>query len=208
MKLFGHPMSMCTRRVLAILHAKEAAFDLVMVDTRAGEQKQLAHLARQPFGLVPALEHDGFMLYESRAICRYLDEVLPGQRLTPTAPRERALMEQWLSVETSNFSPPAGNIIVEALFKRLRGGQPDQAIIEASKVKVAECVAVMEAQLQRTAFIAGDALTLADISFLPVMDYLYAGQQGDVIERSGVVSAWGRRLSALPFWKNATNVRR
>ena len=61
--------------------------------------RALASLYRA--GKVPAIEHDGFWLYESRAIIQYLDNVLPGNKLTPTDPKAWATMQQWMSVEYS-----------------------------------------------------------------------------------------------------------
>src|SRR5689334_23326698 len=102
MKLFGHPMSTCTRKTLFTLHETATPFDFELVDFAKGEHKQPPHIERQPFGQVPALE-DGFMLYESRAMMRYIDE-LAGGKLTPKDPKSHAMMEQWISVETSNFT--------------------------------------------------------------------------------------------------------
>ena len=54
MKVFGHPMSTCTRKVLTVLAEKGQKFDFVLVDLSKGEHKQAEHLDRQPFGVVPA----------------------------------------------------------------------------------------------------------------------------------------------------------
>src|SRR5271169_2565324 len=110
MKLYGHPMSTCTRKVLTTLAEKGHEADFVIVDLMKGEHKQEAHVARQPFGRVPALDDGGFWLYESRAIVRYLDEKLAGPKLTPADIQDRASMEQWISVEYSYFSPAAMKI--------------------------------------------------------------------------------------------------
>src|SRR5262245_44745205 len=107
MKLYLNPFSTCSRKVLATLAEKQAEAEMVVIDLGKGEQKQPAHLARQPFGVVPVLDDDGFQLYESRAIVRYLDEKLPGVALTPGDARGRARMEQWISIEYSYFSPAA-----------------------------------------------------------------------------------------------------
>src|SRR4051812_27691948 len=111
MKVYGHPMSTCTRKVLATLAEREAPFELVLVDLMKGHHKAPEHLARQPFGQIPVLEEGDFRLYESRAIIRYLDEVLPGHKLTPSDAKGRAVMEQWISIESSNFTPHAMKII-------------------------------------------------------------------------------------------------
>src|SRR5579871_179435 len=121
MKLYGHPMSTCTRKVLTALAEKGHEAEFVLVDFAKGEHKQEPHLTRQPFGRVPALEDDGFWLYESRAMTRYIDEKLPGVRLQPTDLKDRALMEQWLSVEYSYFSPAAMKIVSELLLGKMHG---------------------------------------------------------------------------------------
>jgi len=79
MKIFGHPASTCTRKVLMTLNETKTPFELVLVDFAKGEHKQPAHLARQPFGQVPALEDDRFELYESRAMSRYIDGKAGGR---------------------------------------------------------------------------------------------------------------------------------
>src|SRR5262245_37977023 len=107
MKIYGHPMSTCTRKVLTVLAEKGHEAEFVLVDLLKGEQKQPDHLARQPFGVVPVLDDNGFRIYESRAIIRYLDEKLGGTSLTPTDMVGRALMNQWMSVEQSYLAPPA-----------------------------------------------------------------------------------------------------
>src|SRR4051812_31442136 len=105
MKLFGHPLSSCTRKVLVTLAEKETDVDLTTIDLFTGAHKQPDHLARHPFGMIPVLDDDGFVLLESRAIIRYLDARLPGVPLTPRAPKEVARMDQWLSVDQSYVAP-------------------------------------------------------------------------------------------------------
>jgi glutathione S-transferase len=86
-----------------------AEFDLQFVNLQKGEHKQPAHLARQPFGLVPAIDANGFLLYESRAIMRYINDTR-GNKLVPADPKAKAMMEQWLSLEQGTFSPDVGSV--------------------------------------------------------------------------------------------------
>ena len=90
MKLYGHPWSINTRKSLMTLGEKGHDAELVVVNLPGGEHKQAAHIARHPFGKVPVLDDDGFVVYEARAINRYLDEKLDGPRLTPRDPRAAA----------------------------------------------------------------------------------------------------------------------
>lgn len=99
-----------------LLPQSGAEFDLHRVDLQKGEHKQPEHLARQPFGKIPAIEDDGFQLYESRAIARYLNETRGGSKLVPSDPRERALMEQWISLEQGTISPEFWPILRPRVF--------------------------------------------------------------------------------------------
>jgi len=86
------PGSPFGRAALATLEEKGAPYRLFPV--APGTFRSPEHLARHPFGRVPVLEHDGFRLYETQAILRYLDRVLPAPALTPADPRAAARMDQ------------------------------------------------------------------------------------------------------------------
>src|SRR5207248_3319339 len=73
------------RAALSTLEEKAAVDELAAM--RPGTLKQQPHLSRHPFGRIPAFQHDGWMLYETRAIMRYVDAVVPGPRLQPEEPR-------------------------------------------------------------------------------------------------------------------------
>jgi len=203
MKIYGNPFSTCTRKVLATLAEKGKEVEMVMVDLGKGEQKNPEYLKRQPFGKVPALEDDGFQLYESRAIIRYLDDKLPGIKLTPADPKQRATMEQWSSVEYSYFSPTAMKIVYQKIFHPMRGQPVDMEVVKKAKEDLGRTLDVMEAQLGKTPYIAGDSFTLADIGYMPYLEYVFAGQEGDVVEARPHVAAWWKRISARPSWKKA-----
>ena len=201
MKLYGHPMSTCTRKVLTALAEKGHEAEFVLVDLMKGEQKQEAQLARQPFGKVPALEDDGFWLYESRAITRYLDEKLSGPRLQPADLKDRALMEQWLSVEYSYFSGPAMKIVSELLMKKMQGKTPDLDAVKAAREPVGHALDVADKVLVNQDFFGNKTFSLADISWMPYVQYLVAAEQGDLINSRPGVKAWWERVSSRPSWK-------
>ncbi len=200
MKLYGHPMSTCTRKVLTTLAEKGHEAQFVVVDLMKGEQKHPEHLARHPFGVVPVLEEDdGSRLYESRAIIRYLDRKLPGPSLTPTDPLAYGRMEQFISVESSYFSPPAMKIVMKALMKR---DTPD-SIIEQSRKDLEKPLEVIDAVLSKQQFLAGDSFSLAEVTWLPYLEYLHVAGEGALLGRYKNVSAWWERISTRPSWRKA-----
>jgi glutathione S-transferase len=204
MKLYGHPMSTCTRKVLTTLAEKGHEADFVLVDILKGEAREPAHRVHQPFGRVPVLEDDDFRLYESRAIIRYLDEKLDGPRLVPGDLHDRARMDQWMSVEYSYFSGPALQIMRELLFGHLHGKTPDMDVVKAARESVGSVLDVTEKALTHHAYFGGKTFSLADISWMPYVQYLFAAQQGDLLTSRPAMSAWWERVSTRPSWKKIT----
>lgn len=202
MKVYGHPMSTCTRKVLTVLDEKNHPFEFVTIDIMKGQGRSPEHLARQPWGQVPALEEDdGWQLIESRAIIRHLDATLPGVSLTPSNVRERAKMDQWLSIEQSNFTPGVMKILGQLMFARWRGEEPQMSIVEDGRVAVRKSVEVMNRELADREYISGGTFSLADISFMPYIEYLFATGEGGLITDARHVGAWWTRISERPSWQ-------
>jgi glutathione S-transferase len=202
MKLYGDPGSVCTRKVLAVLAEKGHDAEFILVSVKGGEHKKPEHLVRQPFGVVPALEDDGFLMYESRAIMRYLDQKLPGPALTPTNLQDRTRMDQWMSVEQSYFSGPAMKAILQMLGK-FAGREPDMNLVEQGKAGVAKPLDVMAKHLEANDYLAGKQFTLADISWAPYVQRFMDFGIGDVITERPAVAAWWQRVSSRPAWNKA-----
>ena len=79
--VYGPSLSTYTRTVRVVLEEKGVEYELKPVNIMAGEAQGSEHTGRHPFGKVPAFEHDGFSLYETVAISRYIDRVFPGPSL-------------------------------------------------------------------------------------------------------------------------------
>jgi glutathione S-transferase len=195
MKLFGHPASTCTRKVLMTAHETNTALELVVVDFAKGEHKQPAHLARQPFGQIPAIDDDGFHLYESRAIARYIDGKRGGA-LTPKDLQGRALMEEWISIETSNFTPHAMKFIYHAVFKR----EQTPEVLKSAGASLDIVYGVLERGLAQGPFLLGKTLTIADICFAPYLEYLALTPAASKLTEHPRVAAWWSAISDRPTW--------
>jgi glutathione S-transferase len=120
-KLHGVARSGCAQRVLVVLKEKNVPYELIRVDYLAKEHKGPAYLANQPFGQMPYIDDDGFILFESRAICKYIAQKYRNSG-TPLIPDEKdlkatALFEQASSVEQNNFNAFVVGIIEERFGK-------------------------------------------------------------------------------------------
>lgn len=202
MKVYGHPGSTCTRKVLTTLAEKNQTAEFVTVDIMKGQGRSPEHLARQPWGQVPVFEaDDGWQLIESRAIIRHLDATLPGTSLTPSDPREKAKMDEWLSVEQSNFTPAVMKILGQLLFAKWRGEEPQMSIVEDGRAGVRKTVAVLEKHLAGREYLAGGQFSLAEISFMPYIEYLFMCGEGALISENPNTAAWWNRCSERASWQ-------
>jgi glutathione S-transferase len=174
-------------------------YELTVVDMSKGEHKQAPHAQRQPFGRVPTLDDDGFDMFESRAMCRYIDRKAGGH-LVPSDQRAYARMEQWISVETSEFTPNAMKFIYQYTFKRPQ----DPAVLEAAGKALDATCAVLDKQLAQTPFLAGSAFTLADICYMPYIEYAMGTPAKDILAKHPHVMAWWNRIGERPSWRKAT----
>jgi glutathione S-transferase len=195
MKIYGHPMSTCTRKVLMTAAETNTPTELIVVDFAKGEHKQQPHTDRQPFGRVPALDDHGFALHESRAMARYINDKAKGS-LMPADAQGRANVEKWISIETSEFTPHA----MKFVFKHVMGRDVDDAALASADESLAKCLGVMDGQLANTPFLAGETFTLADIAFMPYVEYAMATPAKDTITKYPHVVAWWNKVSERPTW--------
>lgn len=120
-KVVGSPRSTCVRRVTLVLKEKGIPYEIEPIDFAKGEHKSAEFRKYQPFGQVPYIVDDGFVLFESRAIGRYLASKFrdQGPSLVPDPAdlKASALFEQAASIELTNFEPYASGIAFEKVFK-------------------------------------------------------------------------------------------
>jgi glutathione S-transferase len=105
LRVFGAQYSVYVRIVRLTLAEKGIEYQLVPVDIFAETGPPPGYLERHPFGRIPAFDHDGFSLYETGAITRYIDDVFHRPRLQPPDVRERARCNQLMSI-VDNYHIP------------------------------------------------------------------------------------------------------
>ncbi len=200
LKIYGNPISTCTRKVLMTLAETNTPYELSVVDFGKGEHKQEANLARQPFGRIPALADDGFEMFESRAMCRYINEKAGG-KLVPSTLKGRAKMEQWISIEMSEFTGHAMKFIYEYVFKRPQG--PD--VIEAAGKGIDLACTVMEKDLTGTPYLAGGDFSIADICFMPYFEYAMGSPAKEIVAKHPHVMSWWNKVSERATWRKTAS---
>lgn len=165
-----------------------------------GAQRLPEHMARQPFAKVPAFEHDGFALYETQAIVRYVDEAFPGPSLQPEDPRQRARMNQIIGIlDAYGWPSLAGGIMFNRLIAPRIGVPCDEAAVEASVPKARVCVAEWARLMGDDPFLVGDRFTLADVMLAPLMIYTrFTAETQMLIGEQPSLAAWIGRMRTRP----------
>ena len=198
--IYGPAISTYVRTARLVCEEKGAPYQLVEVDIMQGGHKSPEHLARHPFGRVPAFEHDGFELYETSAITRYLDAVLPGTPLTPADPKGAARMEQAVAiVDAYGYGAMISACVIQRVIVPMTGGTSDEAVIDAAMPTVQISLGAFEDLLEDHAWLAGDALSLADLHVAPVMAYFTGTPEGQrLLPEHPKLTRWWAAMSSRP----------
>jgi glutathione S-transferase len=196
--VYGIPGSPFLRSVEIALKEKDVPYHLHAM--APGEHKQPEHLARHPFGRVPAFEHDGFALYETQAIIRYIDEALPNPPLTPGNPEARARMNQIIGIIEWYFFPKAAAPIGfhRIIGPKLLGLATDEAAIAEAMPMARTCFAELDRLLGDQLYFGGDRLSIADIMLAAQLDLLCQTPEGAELIGGTRLESWLERVLARP----------
>ena len=200
----GIPGSPFVRAALLVLIEKGA--DWRLSPLAPGDSKQPAYLARHPFGRMPALDHDGFALYETQAILRYVDQVCAGASLTPADPRSAARMNQMIGInDWYLFRSIGAGIVFNRLIAPKFGMPSNEESVAAAMDEARLCVRVLDGLLGDQPFLAGETLSLADLHIGPHLDMLSECpvEAADLIGDTRLPD-WLARLRERPSFQRTT----
>jgi glutathione S-transferase len=170
LKIYGRNTSSNVQKAMwavGELNLKHERFD---VGGAFGKNKEPDYLAMNPNGLVPTLVEGDFILWESNAIVRYLARAYGAGTLEPSDPKQIALANQWMDWQLSVVGPA----IFHAFWGLIRtpAEKRDMAAISESQRKTTEAMKILDAQLARTAYVAGERFSMGDIP-VGVMAYRF-----------------------------------
>jgi glutathione S-transferase len=192
MNLYGLERSVYTRIIRLALEEKGVGYTLHETEIFGPDGVPPEHLARHPFGRIPVLEHDGFRLYETTAIARYVDESCPGPALQPTEPRARARMNQIVGIlDSYAYRPMVWGVFVERISRPLSGGVPDEAKIAQSLAAARTCLSALDPITECRPFLLGPSLTLADLHAFPILAYFSLAAEGrQLLAQNPLLEQW------------------
>jgi len=163
LKIWGRKNSSNVQKVMWAIGELKLAHERMDVGGAFGKNKEPEYLAMNPNGLVPTLqEDDGFLLWESNSIVRYLAaQHDKANVLEPKDPKQRARAHQWMDWQLS-VAGPAINGAFWGLI-RTPPEKRDHEAIKVSQAKTTDAMKMLDAQLAKTKFAAGDAFSYGDI---------------------------------------------
>ena len=191
-KLHYHPFSTYSRRVLIAFAEKQIAHELVVVDMAARRHREQPYLSLNPYGRVPTLEEDGFVLFESTAILDYLEATRPSPPLVPADARGRALVDMHMKLCDIQFTRHAGTIVFPKRF--LPKEKWNTAAIADAKTQIEKHFTILDKQLAGKTYLVAEQFSLAEVCYAPFLEFLPLME----IIPPGAVAAWSERLLARP----------
>jgi glutathione S-transferase len=165
--------------------------------------KDPEHMVRNPFGRVPVFDHDGFMLYETQAILRYVDQAFSGPALQPASHHEVARMNQILGiVDCYLFKTWSGEIAFERLVAPSYFGRPcNLEVVEAAVPMARWCAEALEALISAQ-YLAGGTFSLADIRLIPHFNWFRLTPEGEtILAGKSKLTQWFQHVSERPSIK-------
>ena len=199
LKIYHAPLSSPANKVRMCANALHLPHEAVAVNLREGEQKQPGYLAINPFGKVPAIDDDGFYLFESNAIMKYLCRK-QGSELYPSELQAQAFVDQWCEFVSSLLTPAYGRVTYNRVLAPLSGAKVSEESVADGLRFIANYLPVLDRRLELTQFLAGPRRTIADLALLAALD----PSEACGIELSGypALYRWRQGLRAEEFYRS------
>jgi glutathione S-transferase len=200
-ELYVFPPSPRAFKVLAVANHLGLDYEIRFIDLPKGAQKNPQYAALNPNMRMPTLKDGDYVVWESNAIGQYLAGKKPDAGLLPRDERARLDVTRWQFWDLAHWDPACAVFAFEYVAKSLFRGikEPDMAAIEKGTEMFHRAAAVLNSQLKGKRFVTGDALTLADFSLGPPMNF--AEMAHYPIEPYGEIKRWYATLRALPAWQ-------
>lgn len=176
--LHGYHYSVYNRIARLALAEKGVAYERAEVNP-FDPAMPAEYLKLHPFGRVPTLVHDGFVLYETGAITRYVDRAFPGPALQPSDPHALARMDQLIGViDSYSYWPMVRQVFSHRVFRGAAGRPVDEVEVAQGLAASAKVLAALEALASAEAFLVGPDLSLADLHVGAMVAYFTLAPEG------------------------------
>jgi glutathione S-transferase len=205
--IYAFPLSPRSFKVLWAAHELGVQYEFRIVDLTKGEQRMPQYMALNPNARAPAIDDGGYSLWESNAIVEYLASLNPEAGLLPQDTRSRLAITKWMYWESAHWDAACAVLTFERVVKAVFGmGEPDTREIQRGTQLFERASKVLEGELQKHRYVAGDTLTAADIAV--GADMCVAAMAQYPIEGFAGIQRWFDDLQSLPSWQKTVAMQR
>ena len=200
--LYGYKYSVYTWIARATLHEKAVGYEYLEINPFSPNLDD-AYLELHPFKRVPALEHNGFCLYETCAITRYVDAAFEGINLQPTNSKALGRMSQIVSlIDSYGFQPMMREAFTNRVICEKIGLPIDEHAFAAAMVESKKVLRAIDQVSQNTQFLCGERVSLADLQLAPIMDCFQMFEEGrDLLNEFDKLARWYNAIRTRPSVK-------
>lgn len=197
-KLYGIGISNNVNKVRYCLNFLGLKYDWIQINPMQGENKTPEYLGIAPTGKIPAIEIDGFKLFESNAINRYL-ATTNNSPIYPQDAKKRAIIDAWMDYVAIHVMQAVGRVLFNRVMAPILNQKVDESSLQTGLEFLEKYFPIIEKQLSQNTYLAGGEFTLADINLLAVLDPCEACQIS--IQKYPHIIKWRNGLKSQPFYQ-------
>ena len=197
LKIYGADLSTPSCKVRFAANALGLDYEYKKVDLVTGENRSEEHLKLHPGAKVPVIDDDGFVLFESDAITKYL-AAKSESPLYPSGVKQRALVDQWIDFVSHHVGSAVNRVLFNRVFAPFLNVEVDERSISEGLSFLERFLPVVDNPLKERRYLAGGELTLADFSLLSALDPAEVAQ----VDLSGYlnITRWRQDLMGRDFY--------
>ncbi len=195
--IYGADLSPPSCKARFVANALGLDYEYRRIDLLAGENRSEAHLRLHPGGKVPVIDDDGFVLFESNAIIRYLAAKCESP-LYPNQLKQRAIVDQWTAFVSHHVATALGTVLMNRVFAHFLNVEVDKRALSEGLSSLERFLPVVDGPLEERRYLAGGELSIADFNLLASLDPAEVAQ----VDLSGYLNLtrWRQDLMGRDFY--------
>jgi glutathione S-transferase len=197
LKIYGADLSAPANKVRFVANELGLEYDYIQISIRDGQNRTEEFLKLHPAGKVPVMDDDGFVLFESGAIIKYL-AAKNNSSLFPDEPQKQALINQWMEFVAIHVNGAMGKVLFNRVFAPFAKVAVDERSLEDGVKFLGKFLPVVDNQLANNTYLAGNELSLADMTLLATLDPAEVGQMD--LTSYAHINKWRSALKQKDFY--------
>ncbi|HBG60764.1 MAG: hypothetical protein A2Y03_04540 [Omnitrophica WOR_2 bacterium GWF2_38_59] len=197
LKIYGADLSSPSNKVRMAANKLGLKYEYILVELRNKQHKEQWFLDINPVGKIPVIDDNGFILFESDAIIKYLAKK-QNSEIYPSDLRQQALIDQWMDFTAIHIGGAMSRVLFNRVFAKFAKEEVDEMSLKAGLNFLHRFLPVVDKQLKDNPYIAGELFSLADIALLATLDPAEVG--GVSIEKHENIVKWRQVLKKQAFY--------